>query len=50
MAFHYANAFESQDGKEVYVDAAIYEDPTALDYLYLEHLHNGKEYAKNTVS
>lgn len=50
MAFHYANAFESADGKEVYLDAAVYDDPSAIDHLYLDYLHNGKDYAKNTVS
>lgn len=50
MAFHYANAFESKDGKEVYLDAPLYKDPSAVDHLYLDNLHNSKEYAKNTVS
>ena len=50
MAFHYANAFESKDGKQIFLDAAMYEDPSPVDHLYLDHIHSGKEYAKNTLS
>ena len=50
MAFHFANAFESEDGQEIYVDVAVHDDPTAINQLYLDHLHRGKGYVKNTLS
>lgn len=50
MGIHYSNSFESADGKEIYLDTADYKDPTILDHLYLDHLHNSKQYVKNTLS
>ena len=50
MFFHFVNSFESPDGREVYVDLAVYKDPTPVGHLYLRHLHSGKEYAENQIS
>lgn len=50
MAFHFANAFESPDGQEVYIDVALYDDPAPVNALFLQSVHGGKAYANNSMS
>lgn len=49
MAYHYANAFESEDGQTVYVDAPVYEDATSINELFLDSLFHSKSFSKSTL-
>lgn len=49
MAFHYANAFESEDGQTVFVDTPVYDDPQIINDLGLKNLHQGKTISKSTL-
>ena len=40
MTFHYTNAFESQDGREIYMDTSAHSDPQHLNLLKLDNLRN----------
>ena len=35
FVFHWANAFESEDGRYLHLDAALYDDPAIVNHLYL---------------
>lgn len=50
MNFHYANAFESPDGQEIYLDMAVYEDPKLINLLSLGHLRNLQEKIESKFS
>lgn len=43
MTFHYANAFESPDGGEIYVDTTAFKDPTMVNLLKLDNMRNLKQ-------
>ena len=36
FVFHWANAFESADGRFLHIDACLYEDPQICNDLYLK--------------
>jgi len=50
MNFHYANAYESSDGEEIYVDLSVYEDPTLINLLSLGHLRDLQETIESKFS
>lgn len=43
LVFHWANAFESEDGRYLHLDGAVYDDPEICNSLYLANVRAGPE-------
>jgi carlactone synthase/all-trans-10'-apo-beta-carotenal 13,14-cleaving dioxygenase len=41
FTFHYMNAYESEDGKQIHIDFACYDDPDNLNFLLLKNMRQG---------
>ncbi len=39
--FHFANAYESADGRWLHIDASVYDDPAVLNDLALDRVRRG---------
>lgn len=40
MAFHYINAWDSDDGKTIHITAPTYKDPEVVNMLLLDRLRS----------
>lgn len=51
FVFHWVNAYESDDGRYLYIDGAVYDDPAVIQDLYLDPVRasfeNGKDISQS---